>query len=233
MKQHAEFPMKILAFEFSSSQRSIAILNAGVSGPLSSGEIVEAGPPPVKAFAMIEEVLRQAQLEREQVECLAIGIGPGSYSGIRSAIALAQGWQLALPVKVVGISSVECLAAHAHEEGIRGSIQIAIDAQRNEFYLAGYDIGDSGWVQTSPLCLAGVHEVRTCAQQQNGASATRQLLIGPEVEPFHGRILFPRATTLARLALGRKDFVPANKIEPIYLRETSFVKAPAPRTLPQ
>ena len=225
--------MKILAFEFSSPQRSIAVLDAGATGPSSTSEVVEAGPPPVKAFAMIEEALRQTQLEREQVECLAIGIGPGSYSGIRSAIALAQGWQLALPVKVIGISSVECLAAQAHEEGIRGSIQIAIDAQRKEFYLAGYDVSETGWIETSPLRLADLEEVRACAQHRSGGAATGQLLIGPEVKQFHGRVLFPRATTLARLALGRKSFVPANKIEPIYLRETAFVKAPAPRTLPQ
>ena len=44
---------------------------------------------------MIEEALREAGLEREQIEVLAVGLGPGSYTGIRVALSLAQGWQLA------------------------------------------------------------------------------------------------------------------------------------------
>src|SRR5882757_11540685 len=102
--------MKILALEFSSPQRSAAILNEDTSGPLSLSEMVETGGPAIKAFDMVEKVLRETQLEREQIDCVAIGIGPGSYSGIRSAIALAQGWQLARPIKILGLSSVETLA---------------------------------------------------------------------------------------------------------------------------
>jgi hypothetical protein len=47
-----------------------------------------------------------------------------------------------------------------------------------------------------------------------------------------GRLVFPRATMLGQLASGRSDFVAGEKLEPIYLRETKFVKAPPPRKLP-
>jgi tRNA threonylcarbamoyladenosine biosynthesis protein TsaB len=219
--------MKILAFEFSSPQRSVAVLNGDASGPLSMSEAVETGGPPIKTFGMIEEVLLQTRVEREQIDCLAIGIGPGSYSGIRSAIAVAQGWQLVQPIKIVAISSVECLAAQACDEAIRGLVHIVIDAQRSEFYLAGYEIGVAGWREIRPLHLASLDEVRACERDQ-------ELLLGPEVTRWFpsGRILSPRAATLARLAGNRTDFVPANKIAPIYLRETTFVKAPIPRILP-
>src|SRR6266702_875646 len=120
--------MKILALEFSSPQRSVAILNGDAVGPMSLYEVVETGGPAMKAFGMVEEVLGQAQLEREQIDCLTIGIGPGSYSGIRSAIALAQGWQLARPIKTLPLSSVECLAAQAHADAIPGLARIVIDA---------------------------------------------------------------------------------------------------------
>ena len=104
------------------------------------GEAIETGQRSTNALGLVEEALRQAQLDRAQIECLAIGLGPGSYNGIRLAIALAQGWQLARPVKLLGISSVECLAAQAQAEGIFGRVEVVIDAQRNEFYLAGYDL---------------------------------------------------------------------------------------------
>ena len=220
--------MKILALEFSSPQRSVAILNGDSDGPLSLSEVAETGGPAIKAFDMVEAALKQTQLEREQIECLAIGIGPGSYSGIRSAIALAQGWQLARPIKILGLSSVETIAAQAHAAAISGPVLIVIDAQRNEFYLAGYDLGVAGRREIKALRIASLQEVQAC--EQNG-----ELLLGPEITKWcpSGRILFPRAATLAQLARNRTDFIPGNKLEPIYLRETSFVKAAPPRILPQ
>src|SRR5438093_1155996 len=110
--------MKILALEFSSAQRSVALLErrTGVP-PVVFGEMVEAGDGGTRALGLIEAVLKLSHVEREQIECLAIGLGPGSYNGIRAAIALAQGWQLARGVRILGVSSVECLASQAQELG--------------------------------------------------------------------------------------------------------------------
>jgi tRNA threonylcarbamoyl adenosine modification protein YeaZ len=176
---------------------------------------------------MIEEALRDAQLEREQIDCVAVGLGPGSYSGIRAAIAFAQGWQLARNVKLLGVSSAECIAEQAVADGLTGPINIIIDAQRNEFYLAQYDLSEKGPVEVQPLRLVTLAEV----QQLERAGQT---LIGPEVTKWFpgARIVFPRAAVLGQIALRRDDFVPGEKLEPIYLRETSFVKAPPPRIIP-
>jgi tRNA threonylcarbamoyl adenosine modification protein YeaZ len=220
--------MKILALEFSSPQRSVAVVHGGAdAAPLCLGEAIETGGRSTNALGMVEDALRQAQLDRAQVECLAIGLGPGSYNGMRLAIALAQGWQLARPVKLLGISSVECLAAQAQAEGISGRVEIVIDAQRNELYLAAYDLGPQARRELEPLRLATLAE----AQARHQAGAT---LIGPEVTKWFptSRVLFPRAATLGQLARDRTDFIPGERIEPIYLRETRFVKAPPPRTLP-
>lgn len=220
--------MKILALEFSSPQRSVAVLQDGTNaGPLALGEAIEAGGRSTNTLGLVVEALQQAQLEREQIECLAIGLGPGSYTGIRLAIALAQGWQLARPVQLLGISSAECLAAQAQAEGIFGNVQVVIDAQRNEFYLAGYELTAQSRRETEPLRLAAASEVQ--ARQQAG-----RIIVGPEATKWFpgSRVLFPRAATLGQLAWGRGDFVPGEKLEPIYLRETTFVKAPPPRAVP-
>ena len=76
-----------------------------------AAEVVETGGHGANAFGMIEQVLAEAKIEREQVDVLAVGLGPGSYTGIRAAISMAQGWQLARGVKLLGVGSVECLAA--------------------------------------------------------------------------------------------------------------------------
>jgi tRNA threonylcarbamoyl adenosine modification protein YeaZ len=220
--------MKILALEFSSPQRSVAVVQtSGGAGSVSVSEAVETGAGFTKTFGLVEQVLQEARLEREQIECLAIGLGPGSYTGIRGAIAVAQGWQLARGVKLLGISSAECVAAQAQAEGIRGRIQVVIDAQRQEFYLAGYELGQEARREIEPLRLAAL-----AAAQQLAAGG--ETMAGPEVGRWfaEGRVIFPRAGTLGRLALGRTDFTAGEKLEPIYLRETKFVKAPPPRVVP-
>jgi tRNA threonylcarbamoyl adenosine modification protein YeaZ len=191
-------------------------------------EIIETGKA-TKPLQMIEDALRQAGLEREQIECLAIGIGPGSYTGIRAAIAIAQGWQLASgeTVRLAAISSAECIAAQARADDLSGTIGVVIDAQRDEFYLAKYQISLAEQRETAPLQLATKDQV--CEFQRQGA-----LVVGPEVTRWfpEGRIVFPRAATLGALASRRNDFVPGERLEPIYLRETRFVKAPPPRHIP-
>ena len=152
--------MYILAFEFSSGQRSVALLRAqSPSGPIISAEAVETGQPGLHPFEMIEAVLRDGQVEREQIECLVVGLGPGSYSGIRAGIAVAQGWQLVRPVKLLGISTAECLAAQARADQLLGSVAVVIDAQRREFYLANYEVTAQNSRERRPLRLATSDEV--------------------------------------------------------------------------
>lgn len=216
--------MKILAFEFSSTQRSVAVCD----GAAAVGEAIDtASGNTMKPLGLTEQALRQAGLEREQIEVLVVGLGPGSYTGIRAAIALAQGWQLGRGVKLLGVSSAECVAAQAQADGITGKIAVVVDAQRGEVYLAGYEISAGGRREISPLRLATLAEARE--REQAG-----ELLIWPEVPRWFpdGRIVSPRAAMLAQLAKGRSDFVAGEKLEPIYLRETAFVKAPPPRVLP-
>jgi tRNA threonylcarbamoyl adenosine modification protein YeaZ len=217
--------MKILAVEFSSPQRSVAVVQAAGGGQgqgvIASWEsaLDNADHRSTDSLGMVEEALRKAQVEREEIQCVAVGIGPGSYTGIRAAIALAQGWQLGRGVGLLAISSAECLAAQGHAEGLLGRVEVVIDAQRNEFYLAGYDISASGWREAEPLRLATLAEVQE--RQRAGGRP-----IGPEAGRWFpgSRVIFPQAATLGRLALGRSDFVAGEEMQPIYLRKTKFVK---------
>jgi tRNA threonylcarbamoyladenosine biosynthesis protein TsaB len=226
--------MKILAVEFSSAQRSVAIIDSEMShgaGDLLPGRVLgearESGAQALQALSLVDQALQSAKLEREAVQAVAVGLGPGSYTGIRAGIALAQGWQLARQVQVRGVSSMECLAAGAFAEGWRGKAALVIDAQRHEFYYAVYEIADDGWKEISPLHLVGPQAVQEFAQ--GGA-----IVAGPEVDrwfPF-GQVIYPRAGLLGRLATAHGVSGPGQVLEPIYLRETAFVKAPPPRELP-
>jgi tRNA threonylcarbamoyladenosine biosynthesis protein TsaB len=213
--------MKILAIEFSSESRSAAVLQDG----RLLGHAAETGGR--RAIGLVEQALQQAGCEREDVEVIAVGLGPGSYTGIRGAIALAQGWQLGWDVRLLGVSSVECLAAQAGSESIAGPVNIVIDAQRNEFYLARYDIRPDVRILVEPLRLAALAEIEKRA-------AAGEKIIGPDLLPWFPQALnrYPDAAVLGGLATGRTDFVSGDKLEPIYLRETAFKKAPPLRVLP-
>jgi tRNA A37 threonylcarbamoyladenosine modification protein TsaB len=125
-------------------------------------------------------------------------------------------------VQLLGISSAECVAAQAQAEKISGRVNVVIDAQRNEFYLASYEISAAGRKEIEPL------RILTRAEVESRADANEKL-IGPEVTRWfpNGRMVFPRAAMLGQLAMNRNDFAAGNQLEPIYLRETNFVKAPA------
>jgi tRNA threonylcarbamoyl adenosine modification protein YeaZ len=215
--------MKILALEFSSRERSVAVLGEGGSCVTA----METGGRTVHAFELIERALAEARLEREQIECLAVGLGPGSYTGIRAAISVAQGWQLALGVKLLGVGSAGCLAWQAQRQGWFGAVNIAIDAQRNEYYLARYEISSVERREIAPLRLASFEEVARHAK-------AGEMVVGPDADKLfeRGRALYPTAEAVGLLAVGRKDFVAGEKLEPVYLRETSFVKAPPLRIFP-
>ena len=210
--------MMILALEFSSAQRSVAVAHKD-----GATEAIETGGHGTNAFSLIEKALMEAHLERSQVDVIAVGLGPGSYTGIRVALSMAQGWQLARSVKLLGISSAECLAAQAQVENIFGIVNTIIDAQRNEFYCATYDISHDCWKEIEPLKI-------TDLQSTSSGTTMDKIWIGPEVTRWflHGKILFPSAATLARLSRNRNDFKTGDKLTPIYLREVSFVKAPPP-----
>ena len=209
--------MTILALEFSSGRRSVALARDGV---VLSEAVEQTGGRGTDALGLIEKVLTESKVLREEIEVIAVGLGPGSYTGIRAAIAVAQGWQLAREVKLLGVSSAAALAAQARAAQIFGRVNVVMDAQRGEFYLATWDIGAAACVEITPLKIV-------TSAEMDSRQAAGEIFVGPEQET----VLFPSAAQVAQLAAGRMDFCAGETLEPIYLRATTFVKAAAVRVL--
>ena len=203
--------MTTLALEFSAAERSVALARDGVVLATAA----ETGARATNAFALIQQVLASAGVNRAEIETLAVGLGPGSYTGIRVAVAVAQGWQLATTVKLLGVDAITTLAAQAQEQQIFGRVHIVIDAQRGEFYLATWNISSASRQAITPLKIVPPAVMQEHAGEQ---------FIGPDAAPFGGQVIYPAAAMVARLAHNRTDYVSGEQLLPVYLRESTFVK---------
>lgn len=215
--------MILLALETSTDKRSVAV----VRDATVLAETSHAGGRETPLARLVTEALARADVQPELIEVLTLGLGPGSYTGIRAAIAFVQGWVLSRPnVRLVGFSSPDACARRAWHHGLRGELRVVVDAQRGEAYVAGYALGSAGVTPAIPLRLASRAEVEQL-KQENGR------LIGPDLLALglRGTPVWPDASALAELAAHSKilSFLPPEQLEPIYLRATAFVKAPPPR----
>lgn len=217
--------MTILSLEFSSAIRSVAVWPAGSSSEAQ----VQLSTSDERGFrihpvTLIDSALRKAQVDRRQVELIAVGLGPGSYTGIRSAIAVLQGWSIGSSIKVSGVSSADAIAEQALKEGVRGVFHTIIDAQRDEFYVADYESDGTGLNVRKELRIHTRAEIA-------GLEAP---LFGPSLPAFGltGLEIIPQAKMIGVIAARGQHTSTVSDIIPIYLRETAFVKAPPPRILP-
>ena len=125
--------MKILAIETSTEACSVAlvhgeeILARSELAPRRHGELV---------LPMADSLLAEAGMSRHALEGIAVGRGPGAFTGVRLAVSLAQGMAMALDLPVVTVSSLQALAME--EDAGSDDILAVIDARMGEIYAAAY-----------------------------------------------------------------------------------------------
>lgn len=217
--------MKVLSLELSSSRRSVAVWD-----PLSQDEpiLVAAAPAPARqgtsVFALIESALTQSGWTPKDISHIAVGLGPGSYTGIRAAISAAQGWAAAHTVALLGIPATDTLLHQLRHSGVRNEVLLAFDAQRGELYAGRYRIESETVTTVNPLRLMSVEEARAEIREGRPVFGPDLGTLLPEANSLH-----PCAAAQARVAAhGTGDYLhKPEDLAPVYLRETSFVKLPA------
>ena len=113
-----------------------------------------------RLLLMIEAVLREAGVERQMLGGIAVGLGPGSFTGLRIAMATAKGLVAASGLPLYGCSGLDCLAASCQSERL---VCAVLDARQKEVYGALYRHDGRGDMQCScrpqalsPQALAGM-----------------------------------------------------------------------------
>ncbi len=167
----------------------------------------------VDVLAAADELLGQAGMTPGDLDLVAVGVGPGSFTGVRIGLAAARGLALALEVPVAGVSTLAALAA-----GAPGAVPV-VDARRREVFAL---------VEGEPRCLApseleveqGVTYVGDGAVRYRGGREEQGGVVPPDASELH----VPRARFHAELA-GAGG--PAELVEPVYLRVPDAEKAAA------
>jgi len=189
--------MLILAFDTATEVATSALVD--------DGEVL--GERRSRAQTLLEDVdalLRQGGAHPRDLDALAIGTGPGSFTGVRIGLAVARGLALSLEVEGAGVSTLAALSA-----GAPAALPV-IDARRSEVFT----IVGGEWAVLAPAELA-VAPGTVCIG--SGAVRYRSLFeaAGAVVPPDDDERHVPRARFHAQLA---HDFGPVELIEPLYLR---------------
>lgn len=192
--------MNFLAIESSTPRGGIALL---ADGELRLEEsFTSARGHSVLLFAMLERACALVG----QIDVVAVGLGPGSYAGVRIAIAAAIGLELGGGARLVGLPSVAALETDA-----RSYLAIG-DARRETFYFTRVEDG---------LCIEGpLLATETELRERLAAQPKLPVFTGAALEAFpEAQIALPSAVRLARLAAAERGINATGDLEPIYLRE--------------
>ncbi|KAA6051037.1 tRNA (adenosine(37)-N6)-threonylcarbamoyltransferase complex dimerization subunit type 1 TsaB [Pantoea sp. Bo_7] len=192
-----------------------------------------------RILPLVQSLLQAQQLDLTALDALAFGRGPGSFTGVRIGIGIAQGLALGANLPMIGVSSLATMAQGAWRLTGATRVLVAIDARMGEVYWAEYQRDDAGhWhgVDSEAVLKPEAAAARIAALSGEWATAGTGWQAWPELMTTPGATLLatpvtlPAAEDMLPLALQawqRGDTVAVEHAEPVYLRnEVAWKKLP-------
>jgi tRNA threonylcarbamoyl adenosine modification protein YeaZ len=170
---------------------------------------------------LIDAALTEAGLVRQDLTAIAVGVGPGPFTGLRVGLVTARTLAFVLDLPVYGVCSLDVVAIEAAlgTSPIGREFTVATDARRKEVYLATYD--DQG------RRLDGPEVVRPAEAATDGPVAGEGATLYPEAFPDAREPALPSAGWLARAVA--EELAELRDPEPLYLRRPDAVAPGAPK----
>ena len=229
----------ILAIETATSSCSVALLHSEeVYCRSQSGKNIHSQV----VLSMIQEVLKEGSVNKAQIDAIAVDQGPGSFTGLRIGVGVAQGLAFALGCPMIAVTSLDILATQfilqsSPKEGTH--IIAGIDARMSELYWCDYEV-----ISDNELRAIIVPQV-TRPESLLPSGKQARVAVGNAWSMYQGRfcqgledelvvqeeIFEPEATSLLHLAerkYQRKEFVNASEFRPFYVRNSVAKKSSKP-----
>ena len=215
--------MNILALDTSMGACSAAVLlSDGAVQRLFARQETMARGHAEALLPMVAEIMEEAELPVAALDLIAATTGPGSFTGVRIAIAAARGLALVTHAKLFGTDSLSVMARQALAGGAvgPGPFAVAIDAKRGMLYLGLYD--EAGRKREGPLLIAPDEAVSLLPSELRLAVGSGAILLaeagGRRGHSLEAKLveLQPSAETLAEIASASGEPVPT--LRPLYLR---------------
>ena len=174
----------------------------------------------------IEQCLERADITTSDLGAIAIGSGPGSYTGLRIGVSTAKGLAYATGVPLIAVSTMETMAAQPELAGFDGLLVPMIDARRMEVYTAVFNAAGERIKQTEALILDESSFGDYLAEEKmafiGDGAAKFEALIGehPNASFFPG--VYPSVAGMvanATLAYQKRQFEDVAYYEPFYLKD--------------
>lgn len=222
--------MKLLALETSTEACSVAVW---IDGEVRERHELAPRRHAELTLPWAEQLLADAGLKRGQLDAIAIGRGPGAFTGVRLAIAIAQGIALALDKPIVPVSTLAVLAMRAHVADGAGAepmrVLAAIDARMGEVYTGAFELrdGDAFALDREAVLAPDAAVLPDERDGWFGVGTGFAAAQGALRERWAARFVaidsdaLPRAADLARLAAAayaRGEALAPERVEPAYLR---------------
>lgn len=158
---------------------------------------------------MIDALLAEAQVSLKMLDAIAVGKGPGSFTGVRLGISVAQGLCFGLDLPCIPISSLEILAYGAKEEAHKRGITLLVpvmDARMKEVYVGAYKLEENRLIGLIEDSVAKPHEIKKIIFQHQDSQDSIAIGTGwheyekelMESTGLHPVLIFPQATPQAQ-----------------------------------
>lgn len=212
--------MKLLAFDTSTETLSVA-LRAGAGAPVLEYAGEGGAHASASLIPAIERLLQQGGVGLAQLDAIAFGRGPGSFTGLRTATAVAQGLGFGAAVPVLPVDTLLAIAQEAHRTTGAQRVLALLDARMGEVYAAAYERIDGRWRTQEGPALRRPEDLMAAAGWvvAGNALAIPGLVLAPETQRIPA---LPTARALLDLApalLADGIPHPAAEALPLYIRD--------------
>jgi tRNA threonylcarbamoyladenosine biosynthesis protein TsaB len=227
--------VKVLGFDTATRATTVALLDVDSEQGVERRDDPPVGTRPrhtTRLMALIVEVLRAAGATWTEIDRIAVGVGPGTFTGLRIGVATAQALARARDIELVGVSTLHALARGAAADASvdHDGVVAVIDARRGEVFAAGWGTGDAVRADAPPVLRPRALAPQALADTMradgrpwlavgDGAVEFREALehAGARIPEPESRLHRVSAAEHCRLALALRPGPPEG-IQPEYLR---------------